>query len=247
MRWPDANRLIDRIRDERPELIVDHFSTQQEHVALRVYCILKQGRQLIRESLDTLYGVDGWKRYKERHPELWCPPEESYHTDALGREVDHRGLPVRPAPPAATPISAEAMLDRLVMLGRQEPGWWKRPELLAQVAAEWGVRILPDGRMADCEVQEIARIDGATHASVLLARTGSGLFASGYLARWGDGGTIMEPGVTSVPSDTECDARRRALRDLAECLSLPSRSGRKQRAALLEAVRQAQREMGLFG
>ena len=30
MRWPDANRLIDRIRSERPELTVDHYASGNE-------------------------------------------------------------------------------------------------------------------------------------------------------------------------------------------------------------------------
>jgi hypothetical protein len=93
---------MDRIREERPELIMDHHSSNpSEHVHLRVYCILKEGRRLIRESLDTIYGKDGWERYKHHHP----APEESYHTDALGREVDHRGRPIVKAPPAAPPAS----------------------------------------------------------------------------------------------------------------------------------------------
>jgi hypothetical protein len=101
MRWPGASKLIDKIHKERPELIVDHYALdfRGETYALRVYTILKDQPpdadgmtwHLIQESLDTLYGPAGWDQYKQKHPEPWCPPEQSYHTDALGREVDHRG------------------------------------------------------------------------------------------------------------------------------------------------------------
>src|SRR4051794_5024487 len=101
MRWPEASRLIDRIRRERPELIVDHqlSAGTKEHYCLRLYCILKEGRKLIRESLDTIYGSCGWKRYVERHPRPRCSPNQSYPTDALGREVDHHCFPVQAEPP----------------------------------------------------------------------------------------------------------------------------------------------------
>ena len=63
---------------EHPKLIVDWHASGQDHFVLRVYCIRKQGRQVIRESLDTIYRPEGWKAYLERHPEPWCRPEESY-------------------------------------------------------------------------------------------------------------------------------------------------------------------------
>ena len=55
----------------------------------------------------------------------------------------------------------------------------------------------------DYEAEEVARLSGEVHASILIARTGSGLFATGIAARWGDGGTLHEPSVGSVPYDTE--------------------------------------------
>lgn len=245
MRWPDAHRLINVIREERPELTVDHYPSTEGHYAVRVYCILKEGRRLIRESLETVHGKDGWARYKERHPGPWCRPEESYHTDHLGREVDHRGLPVRIEPPAAASVAAEALLERLVALGRQDPDWWKRPEKVAEVAAVWGVRVGEYGVMADYEVEEVARVSGECHASVLIARTGSGLFASGHAARWQGGSSLMPPSILSVPFDSEPEARRAALKRLIEDLGAGRQTG--EREALLGAVRDRERSAGLFG
>jgi hypothetical protein len=250
MRWPEATRLIDRIRRERPELTVDWLPSPgaTDHWTLRVACILKAGRQVVPGSLDTFYGPDGWARYKEAHPEPWCRPEESYHTDALGREVDHRGQPVLAAPPSAEPIAAEAMLDRIVALGRSSPDWWKDPAKVAELAAAWGARTKPHGEMLDYEAEEVARIGGNVHASILIVRTGSGLFAIGIAARWGDGGTLHEPSVGSVPYDTEPEARKAAYRELIETLQARrGPAGRQQRTLLAEAVRQADRERGLFG
>lgn len=136
MRWPETCRLIDRIRRERPELTVDHYGSGPDgHYQLCVYCMRRgpgegesaASRHLVPGSLNTIYGSDGWARYKERHPEPWCRPEDSYHTDALGREIDHRGQPVLRELPAAPPVSAEQMLDRIVALGRADPDWWKKP------------------------------------------------------------------------------------------------------------------------
>src|SRR4051794_40721443 len=101
MHWPETSRLIDRIKRERPELTVDHYASPgaTDRYTLRIAC-LKKGPDasgigkfhLIPGSLDTIYGPDGWTGYKERHPEPWCRPEESYyHTNAMGREVDQAG------------------------------------------------------------------------------------------------------------------------------------------------------------
>jgi hypothetical protein len=219
-----------------------------DHWYLRVYCILKEGRMLVPGSLDTFYGPDGWARYKEAHPEHWCRPEDSYHTDHLGREVDHRGQPVlRKQPPAPT-ITAEAMLGKIVALGRSSPGWWKNPAKVAELAAAWGVGTKTHGEIVDYEAEEVARVAGDIHASILIARTGSGLFATGVAARWGEGGTLHEPSVGSIPYDTEPEARRAAFRELIETLQARRASaGRQQRMLLLEAVRQKDRERGLFG
>src|SRR5688572_24031738 len=70
----------------------------------------------------------------------------------------------------------------------------------------------------ECEQEEVVRPSGDRQASILIARTGSGLFASGVMARWGNGGTCMEPGVGSVPYDTEPEARRAAYRELIQTL-----------------------------
>jgi hypothetical protein len=252
MRWPEVSRLIDRISRERPELTVDwhHSAGAPDHWYLRVYTIKKtaSGRQLVPGSLDTIYGPDGWARYKEAHPEPWCRPEESYHTNALGREVDHRGHPVTPKPPPAPPLSAGAMLDRIVELGRSHPGWWREPGKVGDLAAAWGVRTTAHGEIVDYEAEEVARLSGDIHASILLARTGSGLFAAGIAARWGDGSIVHEPSVGSVPYDTEPEARRAAYQELIETLQgSRGRAGRPQRLLLLEAVKEKDRERGLFG
>ena len=125
MRWAETSRLIDRIRRERPELTVDHYGSggTSDHDFRRLYCQKKtpEGRQFVPGSVDTIYGPDGWKRYLEAHPEPFCRPEESYHTDALGREVDHRGQPVHVEQPAAPAIRAENLRERIVALGRSDP------------------------------------------------------------------------------------------------------------------------------
>jgi hypothetical protein len=256
MRWPDTCKLIDRIREDRPELTVDHYGSggADGHYTLRLYCMVKdstvpEGRRLIRESLDTIYGADGWKRYKERHPDPWCSPEDSYHTNALGQEVDHRGQPgSKAAPPPAQAVSAEDMLSKIIALNRSNPDWWKDASKVAELAAAWGVRTRANGVMADCEQEEIVRLSGDCHASILIARTGSGLFASGILARWGNGGTCMEPSVGSVPYDTEPEARRAAYRELIETLQAGRRAAQdQQRMLLLEAVKKKDRDRGLFG
>jgi hypothetical protein len=255
MRWPDTCKLIDRIREERPELTVDHYGSggADGHYTLRLYCMVKdstvpEGRRLIRESIDTIYGPDGWKRYKERHPEPWCRPEESYHTNALGQEVDHRGHPVTNEPPAAPRIAAQELLNRIIKLSHNDPDWWKDQEKMAEMAAAWGVRTKAHGVMADCEQQEVVRLSSDCHASILIARTGSGLYASGIFVRWGNGSACMEPSVGSVPYDTEPEARRAAFRELIETLEAGRGAAKdQQRMLLLAAVKQKDRERGLFG
>src|SRR5258708_3265525 len=54
---------------------------------------------------------------------------------------------------------------------------------------------------------------GDCPASILIARTGNGLFTCGVAARWGDGSTCLEPSVGSVPYDTEFDARKAAFKE----------------------------------
>jgi hypothetical protein len=254
MRWPEARGLIDRIRRERPEMSVDWYSSPgaDEHYQLRLYC-LKTGSadgsvlpyHLVKGSLDTVFGPKGWEEYKRRHPEPWCAPEESYHADAMGREVDYHGHPVRKEPPAAPAVSAGQMLARIIATNRRDLDWWRKPELVAEMAEAWGVRTRGHV-MADYETEEVARLSGDCHASVLIARTGSGLFASGIAARWGDGGTCCEPSVMSVPFDTGYEARQAALKELQD--SLRVRAGRdRQRQLLLDAVTQRYRERGLFG
>jgi hypothetical protein len=181
MRWPETCKLIDRIKTERPELTVDHYATGDGHYGLRL-CCLKKGPEgdsvlpfhLVPGSIDTIYGVKGWEKYRRRHPEPFCRPEESYHTDAMGREIDHRGQPVKTEPPTAPPITAEAMLTCIVQLGRADPEGWRKPEKVADLAAAWGTRTKPHGEMLDYEA-EVVRLTGDCHASVLIARTGSGL------------------------------------------------------------------------
>ena len=223
---------------------------------LRIACLKKSPDannpvarfHLVPGSLDTIYGPDGWASYKGRHPEPWCRPEESYHTNALGQEVDHRGQVVKNAPPPAPPITAEEMLNRLVALRRNYPHWWKDPEKVDEQAAAWGVRTKDHGVMVDYEAEEVARLAGDVHASILIARTGSGLYASGYAARWGNGGTHLEQSVGAVPYDTEFEARKAAYRELIAALQ-PGRAAAKnqQRTLLLAAVKQKDRERGLFG
>src|SRR4051794_3661131 len=112
MRWPDTCRLMDRIKAERPELIVDFHASAgtAEHYFLRIYCIRK-GRQIIPESLASLHSPRQWDEYKQQPPEPCCQPEKSFHTNALGQEGAPRGNPTRCKPPAAEPITAEQMLD----------------------------------------------------------------------------------------------------------------------------------------
>jgi hypothetical protein len=254
MRWPEARKLIDRIRRERPELTVDSYASPgtTEHYCLRISA-LRRGPadgsvlpfHLIPGSIDTIFGAKGWEEFKRRHPEPFCRPEESYHSDAMGREVDHRGRPVRAEPPPAPAITAEEMLACIITLNRRDPGWWERPEAVAEMAQAWGVRTR-GWAMADYEAEEVARVSGDCHASVLIARTGSGLFAYGVAARWGDGGTGYEPTVLSVPFDTASDARRAAMNELAASLQVRG-AGHQKRLLLLEAVREADRQRGLFG
>lgn len=79
------------------------------------------------------------------------------------------------------------MLDRIVALGRRNPGWWQDPEKVADLAAAWGARVNQHGLMLVFEAEEVARLGPDGHASILIARTASGLFAAGIAARWGDG------------------------------------------------------------
>jgi hypothetical protein len=255
MRWPEASRLIDRIKRERPELTVAHYGSDTQYF-LRIACLRKGAGpndltaryHLVPDSLDTIYGPDGWTRYKQAHPEPWCRPEEAYHTNALGQEVDHRGRVISREAPAAPRISAEDMLSRLVMLSRSNSDWWKDTGQIADLAAAWGVRTKNHGVMADYEAEEVARLSSDVHASILIARTGSGLYASGYAARWGGAGAHLEPSVGSVPYDTEYDARRAAYRDLIDTLQAGRGAARdQQRMLLLAAVKQKDRERGLFG
>ena len=110
-----------------------------------------------------------------------------------------------------------------------------------------GARTKAYGVMADYEREEVARVSGDCHAGVLIARTGSGLFASGYAARWGDGGTSLEPSVGSVPFDTEFAARRAAFKELIAALETGRGAAKhQQRQLLLAAVKQRNRERGLF-
>ena len=62
MRWPETSRLIDRIRRERPELTVEHHSSPatSDHWFLRLYCIRKDDRRIIPESVVTIRGPEGW-------------------------------------------------------------------------------------------------------------------------------------------------------------------------------------------
>jgi hypothetical protein len=100
----------------------------------------------------------------------------------------------------------------------------------------------------ECEQEEDVRLSGDCHASILIARTGSGLFASGIMARWGNGGTCVEPSVGSVPYDTELDARKAAMRELIETLQAGRHAAEdQQRMLLLAAVKAKDRERGLFG
>ena len=251
MRWPETCKLIDRIRRERPELTVDHHTSggTREHYCLRLYCIRKDGRRLIPESLDTIYGPGGWKAYLECNPQPWCKPEESYHTDAQGREVDHRGHLVQAEPlPDAPPITAEEMLERIVTLNRSDRDWRKKPEALAEMAAAWGARTKDHGIITGYEREEVARLSGDCHASILIARTGCGLFTIGVQARWGDGGTILEPSIGSVPFDTVMEARRAAYKELIATLEAGRGAARhQQRQLLLAAVKERETQRGLFG
>ena len=56
MRWPDVCRLINRINQERPELIAEARPSAgaKEHFYVRVFCIRKPHRQPIRESIASL-------------------------------------------------------------------------------------------------------------------------------------------------------------------------------------------------
>jgi hypothetical protein len=138
------------------------------------------------------------------------------------------------------------MLERIVALGRSDPDWWRKPGKVAEPAA-WGARATSNGNVTDFGSEEVARLGPDCRASALIARTGSGLFTSGFAARGGDGGTLHEPPVGSVPSGTEPEARRAAMRDLIQ--SLQGRGTRRahQRQQLLEAVVQKDKERGLFG
>src|SRR5436190_7787247 len=64
MRWPETTRLMDRIREGRPEMTVDFHCTGGEHYCLRL-CALKKGPggtdtlldyHLVEGSIDTIYG-----------------------------------------------------------------------------------------------------------------------------------------------------------------------------------------------
>lgn len=257
MRWPETLRLIARIKRERSELSVEHHASAgaTEHYSLRIGC-LKKGPDahgvgkfhLVPGSLDTIYGPDGWKRYVERHPEPACLPCESYRTNAMGQEIDRTGQVVRTEPPAAPRISAQELLERIVALNRADPAWWGDPAKVAELAAAWGVRTKGRGVIADYEQEEVARLSGNCHASILIARTGSGLYACGVMARWGDGGTTMEPTVGTVPFDTEAEAKRWAFKELIEWLQVGRGAAKhQQRQLLLAAVKDRDRQRGLFG
>jgi hypothetical protein len=219
----------------------------KEHFHVRIRCIRKADRLLIPGSIASLHSAKEWEYYKQNHPELWCQPEDSYHTNALGQELDYRGQPVRgEAPPTAERITAEALLERIVAMNRGNPAWWKDPEKVKELAAIWGVRAKPSGTFAEYEAEEVVRLSPTYHASILLGRTGSGLFAVGIAARWGEGGTCLEPSVGSVPYDTETAARRAAFKELIAWLECRGK-GDQQRRLLLAAAKEKDRDRGLFG
>jgi hypothetical protein len=246
MNWEETERLIERIRRERPELAAHAHASpgSKDQFFVRVSCVRKEDRQTIPSSVGKLYGTGQWSHYKSEHPEPFCLPGESHHTDALGRETDSRGLSIHRDPPPAEPVIAEAMLARIIALNRADPDWRGKPEKVAEMAAAWGARTDERGLIADFEAEEVARLAPDCHASVLIARTGSGLFASGFAARWGDGSTIMAPSVGSVPFDGPLEARRAAFRDLFDTLSLGAKS--QERQLLLQAVKERERGRGLF-
>jgi hypothetical protein len=78
--------------------------------------------------------------------------------------------------------------------------------------------------------------------------SGYGLVTYGIAARWGDGSICLEPGVGSVPFDTEFAARRAAFRDLIASLEAGRGAAKhQQRQLLLAEVKERDRERGLFG
>ena len=163
--------------------------------------------------------------------------------------MDHRGERISKQPPPDAPrITAEAMLSRIVAMNHRDPHWRKEPAKVAELAAAWGIRTNDHGIMADFEHEEVARVAGNCHTSILIARMGSGLCTFGIVARWGEGGGCLKPSIGSVPYDTEIEARRAASKELIAWLQ----SGRgaeknQQRQLLLAAVKERDRERGLFG
>ena len=75
-------------------------------------------------------------------------------------------------------------------------------------------RTKPSAAFAEYEAEEAVRLSLACHASILLGRTGCGLFTFGVAARWGEGGTCLESSVGSVPFDTEIEAMKAAFKEL---------------------------------
>ena len=146
-----------------------------------------------------------------------------------------------------TPVRGR-MLQRIIALTRSDPDWWRKPEKVEEMAAAWGVRTKGHGIITDYEPEEVTRLAGDCHASILIARTGSGLCTFGVAARWGDGGTRHEPTVGSVPFDSEFEARRAAYKELVATLEAGRGAARhQQRQLLLAAVKERDQQRGLFG
>ncbi len=147
-------------------------------------------------------------------------------------------------PPAdAAPCPARAAA-RIAAIVEATPRYRADPAASAAAAALWGGGCNGCGVFEGAESERIAGAGDACYADVLLARSPNGLWAIGVEAGWGTGGFGRAPSIWGEPFATRGEARRAAVRTLAEGLGRPG--GDRKRAELLRRVKDADRQRGLF-
>jgi hypothetical protein len=142
--------------------------------------------------------------------------------------------------PAHVNARTAAIMDRY-------PDYWRVPESLAEAVSLWGTGANDHGVFRRYERDEVARVKDGSHAAVLIAESGNGLFGYGLEYAFGVGGGNCFPSVWREAFGSRAEARAAGVADLIEHIERhPDMTADKRRAELLRRVKRAGQQRTLF-
>jgi hypothetical protein len=136
---------------------------------------------------------------------------------------------------------------RIAAIMEEYPDFWRVPEALAEAAALWGGGANEQGVFCRYDREVVARLPDGSHAAVLIAQGGNGLFGYGLEYGFGTGGGNVFPSVWREAFGSRADARAAAVADLVQHIGgHPDETADKRRAELLRKVRREGQQRLLF-